>query len=213
MTEADEGANTAGLNASSPEEISALHRHLMLSFLEPMVEHYHALAKITQNSVYPWLALQAQGLIYETKISTGQTDARLEIPAWCVEYFLGLADHIPALAHGEDIRLGYPEMGEPALPQITPNTAMELVPLALALRRRGYNAFQQFRNDGKLADEYRAFLGLREEGKKYAEALAALSKNVGALEDSVRRRRLARGRSLATAGRYKVLGTEKTGKT
>lgn len=113
------------------------------------------------------------------------------------DFFLETAAAIVNLANGTRSAgeiMDYPEKYEDRVPDpVRPKEAITLLPQALNFTRRGYNAFAQLASIRQKIHEARLYDLLIEDGLSSREALDALSRELGEMAHSRRRRRIREG--------------------
>ena len=185
---------------------------------EASIARYHQLAEKTQNPMYAWLALEARFHSRLGSLLDQPIGEEFSIPGWVAKYLLSVTQDLRGLSCGFDPRVPFEpfEGKQPLSPleamhssefedyrahveakRIPSTKAMELVPVALGLRRPGWNAFDSFDATTNKMQEFRAFEAMRAAGVPHKEAMHAIGKGIGVTDSSRLQARIREGRDLA----------------
>ncbi|GAN98648.1 hypothetical protein Gxy13693_008_022 [Komagataeibacter xylinus NBRC 13693] len=122
------------------------------------------------------------------------------------DFFLETANAIAFLARGARVTGEVMEKYETDLDRnpgpVLPKEAIALLPQALNFTRRGYNAFAQLASMRQKAYEAALYDCLLTNGLSSREALDALSRELGEMDHSRRRRRIREGRRFRNRGLF-----------
>jgi hypothetical protein len=182
---------------------------------EASIARYQQLAEKTQNPMYAWLALEARFHSQLGPLQDGPVGPEFSIPGWVAEYLLAVTQDLISLSSGLDPRItpelfdgdrvsSYAEVIQSAdfrasidIRRLCSKKAMELLPMALRLRRPGWNAFDSFEATTNKMQDFRAFEAMRAGGVPHKEALHAIGKGIGVTDPSRVQARIREGRDLA----------------
>lgn len=188
------------------------------------VERMKFLYERTGNPVYVWLALRtiAHAAGHRTERDEAADDrfrrdghpidderqernpSDATIPAWCLAYLAQSAAGLFDLQRGYDFRKPYPPRFEGR--HLAHNDAMELVPQALGLSRRGWNAFRQASSDNaKIALALQHEFQTTAKGKTARTAMAALRWLAPVENERSYARSVAEGRALTSQERWQEI--------